>query len=92
MVFYTFLVDTVHMNIEETSLVQPILDCGETLGHVHLCESDGGVLGSGHIDFRLVLATLEEVGYGGFASVKVYRKADFREATQASLKYLRALG
>ena len=86
------MVDTVHMNIEETSLVQPILDCGETLGHVHLCESDGGVLGSGHIDFRSVLATLEEVGYGGFASVKVYRKAGFREAAQASLKYLRALG
>lgn len=85
------MVDTIHMNIEETSLVQPIRDCGATLRHVHLCESSGGVLGSGHIDFKAVLDALDEVGYAGFASVKVYRKAGFRESAQASLEYLRSV-
>ena len=85
------MVDTVHMNIEETSLVQPIHDCGSALGHVHLCESSGGILGSGHIDFKAVLAALGAVGYDGFASIKVYRKAEFREAARVSLEYLQAL-
>ena len=86
------MVDTIHMNIEETSLVQPIHDCGSALGHVHLCESSGGILGSGRIDFKAALAALDAVDYGGFASVKVYRKAGFREAAQESLEYLQGLG
>jgi sugar phosphate isomerase/epimerase len=84
------MVDTIHMNIEETSLVQPIYDCGEALRHVHLCESNGGVLGSGHLDFKAVLAALGAIGYEGFASVKVYRKASLCEAVQASLEHLRS--
>ena len=86
------MVDTIHMNIEETSLIQPIRDCGSALGHVHLCESSGGILGSGRIDFKAALAALDAVDYGGFASVKVYRKAGFREAAQESLEYLQGLG
>ena len=85
------MVDTIHMNIEETSLTAPILDCGESLGHVHLCESNGGVLGQGHIDFNSVLQALTSVHYKGFASVKVYRKASLREGALTSLQYLRDL-
>ena len=86
------MVDTIHMNIEEKSLTQPIFDCGDALRHVHLCESNGGVLGSGHLDFKAVLAALDAIGYAGFASVKVYRQASLREAAPASLAHLRGLG
>src|SRR5262249_941008 len=48
------MVDTIHLNIEERSLIQPILDCGTSLRHVHLCESNGGAFGTGHIDFPAV--------------------------------------
>ncbi len=88
---FKLMVDTIHMNIEETSLIEPIRACGAALRHVHLCESNGALLGSGHIDFKAVLETLDEIGYDGFASVKVYRKAGFREAAQRSLDFLRAL-
>jgi len=85
------MVDTIHMNIEEKSLTQPIFDCGSALRHVHLCESNGGVLGSGHLDFEAVLAALDAIGYAGFASVKVYRQASLRQAAPASLAHLRGL-
>ena len=85
------MVDTIHMNVEETSLLQPIIDCGSHLRHVHLCESNGAVLGTGHIDFASVLTTLDEVGYNEFASVKVYRKAGVEQAARASMEYLRQL-
>jgi sugar phosphate isomerase/epimerase len=85
------MVDTVHMNIEEASLFQPIRDCGKDLGHVHLCESNGGRFGSGHIDFAGVLKTLDKIAYQGFLSVKVYRHLDFKEAAQLSIEYLRQI-
>ena len=83
------MVDTIHMNIEETSLTQPIYDCGSELRHVHLCESNGAVLGSGHIDFGAVLKALDDIAYDGYASVKVYRKATLEEAAVSSMEYLR---
>ncbi len=88
---WKLMVDTVHMNIEETSLTQPIYDNRGSLRHVHLCESNGGILGSGNVDFEVVLRALDEIGYDHFASIKVYRKAALEEAASQSLKYLRSL-
>ncbi len=83
------MVDTIHMNIEDPSLTQPIYDCGHDLRHVHLCESHGGPLGSGHIDFGSVLRALEGINYEAFASVKIYRKATMEGAIAPSIEYLR---
>lgn len=85
------MVDTIHMNIEDPSLTQPIYDCGPALRHVHLCESTGGLFGSGHIDFGAVLRALDAIGYDDFASVKVYRKAGLEAAARSSIAYLRRL-
>ncbi len=85
------MVDTIHMNIEDQSITQPIFDCGANLAHVHLCESNGGPFGSGHIDFGSALGALSEIGYDGFASVKIYRKASMEEAARSSIEFLRRL-
>lgn len=85
------MVDTIHMNIEEKSVVQPIMDCGAELGHVHLCESNGALLGSGHVDFHAVLKALEAVEYNGFASVKDYRSPDLAHSARSCLRFLRDL-
>lgn len=86
------MVDTVHLNIEEQSLTEPILACGAALRHVHLCENNGGRFGSGHIDFAAVRRALESVSYDGFASVKVYRKLTFEDAARSSIAVLRHAG
>jgi len=83
------MVDTMHMNIEEHSLVQPILTCGSALRHVHLCESNGSLFGTGHIDFAAVLSALDTIRYEGFVSVKVYRGVTLEEAARSSMDYLR---
>jgi sugar phosphate isomerase/epimerase len=85
------MVDTIHMNIEEASLTEPIYACGGQLRHVHLCESNGGRFGSGHVDFASVLRALDEVNYQRFASVKVYRHLEFAEAARSSIACLRGL-
>jgi D-psicose/D-tagatose/L-ribulose 3-epimerase len=83
------MVDTVHMNIEERSLTQPIYDCGAELRHVHLCESNGGLFGTGHMAFGPILKALDDVAYDGYGSVKVYRHASMVEAAKTSIEYLR---
>lgn len=85
------MVDTVHMNIEEAPLTEPIHACGKALRHVHLCESHGGRFGTGRIDFPAVLAALKQTGYAGFTSVKVYRNLPFAEAARSSMAYLRSI-
>jgi len=86
------MVDTIHLNIEERSLTDPILDCGKSLRHVHLCESNGGPFGTGHVDFMSVGRALRQIGYNGFASVKVYRQSDLETAARESIDYLRRVG
>lgn len=85
------MLDTFHMNIEETSMTEPILRVNKALGHFHLCESNGSVLGSGHLDFKPILASLEKIGYGGYVSFKVYRQP-WAVGAETSLVHLKQLG
>ncbi|WP_148717042.1 sugar phosphate isomerase/epimerase family protein [Chitinolyticbacter meiyuanensis] len=57
--------DTYHMNIEEADFVQPVLECGERLGYVHIGESHRGYLGSGTIDFTAFFHALAMIRYAG---------------------------
>lgn len=87
-----YMLDTIHMNIEERSTVETIREHGPSIRHFHLCETNGGPFGSGGLDFPCVLAALRDSGYDRFASVKVYRGADFDAAARESAGFLRRLG
>jgi len=78
------------MNIEEVSLTEAIHRAGSHLAHFHLCESNGGILGSGHLNLAAVLAALDRIEYRGFASVKVYRHA-WKLGAENSIRYLNNL-
>jgi sugar phosphate isomerase/epimerase len=85
------MIDTLHMHIEERSPVQSVLDVGEKLRHVHLCESNGGPLGSGNADLPAVLQALKSIDYRHFVSVKIYRGVDWQEGAQSAMRYLAGL-
>lgn len=57
--------DTYHMNIEESDMMQPVLDAGDALGYVHIGESHRGYLGSGTVDFASFFRGLARIGYDG---------------------------
>ncbi|MSS72413.1 MAG: sugar phosphate isomerase/epimerase [Candidatus Latescibacteria bacterium] len=85
------MVDTLHMNIEEKSLTDPILTAGAALTHVHLCETNGSLLGSGHLDFPAVFRALSDVRYDGFISVKIYQGASWEEGASGAMAFLKAM-
>ena len=61
----TVHLDTYHMNIEESDMTAPVLDCAERLGYVHIGESHRGYLGTGSVDFDTFFKALGRVGYAG---------------------------
>lgn len=85
------MLDTIHMNIEERSMLATIRRYGRRIGHFHLCESNGGPFGGGNLDFAAVLAALDEVRYDKYASVKIYRDADWEDGARSAMEFLRRL-
>ena len=84
----TYMLDTIHLNIEERSVVETIRVHGGRIRHFHLCETNGGMFGTGNLDFQAVLRTLAETGYPHFASVKIYRDPDWEEAARGAVTFL----
>jgi D-psicose/D-tagatose/L-ribulose 3-epimerase len=64
------LFDTYHANIEEKSLSAAIGTAGQWLRHVHACENDRGVPGSGHIEWTEVFNGLSRVAYDGWLTIE----------------------
>ncbi|GIK56867.1 MAG: sugar phosphate isomerase/epimerase [Chloroflexi bacterium] len=59
------MLDTFHMNIEEKSIGAAIRVTGKRLCHLHACENDRGVPGSGHVPWNEVAGALHDIGYDG---------------------------
>lgn len=66
------LFDTFHANVEEKSQASAIRDAGKHIAHVHTCENDRGIPGTGHVEWPAVFAALKEVGYDGCCSIESF--------------------
>lgn len=84
-------IDTFHMNIEETSFRDSILEAEGKIGFVHLADSNRWAPGYGHINFKEVISALEEVGYQGFLSLEVLPLPDPDTAARKGIENVRKL-
>jgi len=66
------LLDTFHSNIEDKSVAAAYRQCGKYLKHVHTCENDRGVPGSGHIDWAGVMRVLHEMNYDRWLTIESF--------------------
>lgn len=57
--------DTFHMNIEENSFYEPVIKAGEKLKHIHMTESDRGMMGEGNVHWDDLFRGLAEINYQG---------------------------
>jgi sugar phosphate isomerase/epimerase len=85
------LLDTFHMNIEEPSMAQSIIDAGEYLFHFHVADSNRWHPGAGHIDFAELINTLKQVDYQGFVSAEMMPFPDPDTAAEKTIEYMRKL-
>lgn len=64
------LADLFHMNIEESSVWQAIIQTGSYIGHVHFADSNRLFPGLGHTDFNAAFNALKHIRYGGYVSTE----------------------
>ena len=80
--------DTFHMNIEETDPYEAIRLCGDKLGYFHVADNTRLYPGSGQLDFKKILATLDEIGYSGWVTVECIPRPDRITAATKALEHL----
>jgi len=64
--------DTFHANIEEKNLAESLRGLGKYVKHMHTCENDRGVPGTGHIDWAGVFAALCDLEYDGWVTIESF--------------------
>lgn len=87
------LIDTFHMNIEETRIAEVITDMGETglLKYVHIADNNRLAPGEGHLDFVEILCSIADAGYEGYLSAEIIFKPDFKTAARNAVEELRRI-
>ncbi len=66
------LFDTFHANIEEKSLKAAVWQAAPYLKHLHTCENDRGVPGSGHVAWPEFFAAVAEIGYDRWLTIESF--------------------
>ena len=66
------LLDTFHANIEEKSIGAALRHAGPHLKHLHVCENDRGIPGSGHVAWPEFFRTVAELGYDRWMTIESF--------------------
>jgi D-psicose/D-tagatose/L-ribulose 3-epimerase len=66
------LFDTFHANIEEKDIAQGYRTVGRHLKHVHTCENDRGIPGTGHVEWDGVFRALRDLNYDGWLTIESF--------------------
>ena len=66
------LVDTFHSNIEEKHVAEAYRIAAKHLFHVHTCENDRGIPGTGHIPWPAVVEALRDAGYDDWCVIESF--------------------
>lgn len=85
------LLDTFHMNIEEPSLGESILNSRDRLFHFHVADSNRWYPGAGHINFDEIFQVLDEIEYEGFISGEMLPLPDPDTSARKMIEFIRNL-
>ncbi len=64
--------DTFHLSIEEKDLGWAVMQAGERMVHLHVCENDRGVPGSGSVRWRALERALQTIDYDSWITLESF--------------------
>lgn len=64
--------DSFHANIEEKHLGVSLEQAAKHVKHVHACENDRGIPGTGHVDWPAIFSALAAVSYDGWLTIESF--------------------
>ena len=79
------MLDTYHMNIEETDPAAAFTLAGPRLAHVQVSANDRGAPGADHLDWPRCRDALRATGYGGPLCIESFTAENEAIATAASI-------
>lgn len=83
------LADTFHMNIEERSIYESLVDAKKWLAHVHFADSNRLAPGQGHLDFRKIVKTLRQINYDKWITAEILPKPDQNKAAKLTIEQIK---
>jgi len=86
------LVDTFHMNIEEVSIYDSIVQAEDYITHVHFADSNRWAPGCGHLDFKEIIKTLKKINYQGYVSAEILPLPDPDSCARLTIEHLNKIG
>ncbi len=66
------LFDVFHANIEEKNIPNAVRSAKRHLKHIHVCENDRGIPGTGHIPWDSLFGTLQELHYDRWVVIESF--------------------
>jgi sugar phosphate isomerase/epimerase len=84
-------IDTFHMNIEDPSFRNSMIEAKNLIGYVHIADSNRWVPGYGHLNFQEVISALKEINYQGFLSLEAFPLPDPDTAAKKGIENIRKL-
>ena len=66
------LIDTFHANIEEKTIGEALRAAAKHLKHLHTCENDRGIPGSGHVAWGEFFSTVKAIGYDRWMTIESF--------------------
>jgi sugar phosphate isomerase/epimerase len=85
------LADFFHMNVEEADIAASIREHGDSIGHVHLADSNRLNPGRGHLDFVPGLQALADIGYDGVMALECRIDGDPMDELRYTAEFIRDL-
>lgn len=83
--------DVFHMNMEEVSIEVALKTYAPLLRHMHLADSNRWAPGMGHLDFKGLIKTLNEVNYQGALAIECLPRPDAMVAARQAFDFLSPL-
>jgi D-psicose/D-tagatose/L-ribulose 3-epimerase len=86
------LLDTFHMNIEEDSFSHAIELTKGSLFNMHFADNNRKMPGSGHLDFRSIMKTLNDIDYQQYICFEpILEQIGYRESLREGIAYIKGL-
>ena len=89
--YFAILLDTYHMNIEETDFSDSITKSKNFLKHIHFADNNRKIPGLGHINFDFILKTLKMIQYNNYIGLEPIVDRNYKVEIKQGLYFLNKL-
>lgn len=89
--YFAILLDTYHMNIEETDFSDSIIKSKNFLKHIHFADNNRKMPGLGHINFDFILKTLKMIQYNNYIGLEPIVDRNYKVEIKQGLYFLNKL-